>query len=479
MQRREFLKVVGSVLAGGILSACSPKLTENTGEQGETDLTVETKEDKNQDTHNTTGNAQHVIVIGAGIAGLAAARLLTQQGVQVTVLEGRDRIGGRVFTDHRWDNAPVDLGASWIHRSLNNPITALADEINAPRVITDYDNYAAYHSDGRPFTEADYERADTLLEEMWERLVVAQDADEDQSLEAFVQADIAEQALSAEDQQLLLAWLNTTIEHEYAGSLSQLSTYWFDDGEEFDGDDVVFPEGYSAVADFLADGLTIKLEQIVTAVERNEATVTVQTESGSYTADQVVVTLPLGVLQTGTVTFTPPLPTAKQTAIAALGMGVLNKCIFRFPKVFWPQETTMLEYVAEKRGAWGEFLNLAEVLDVPVLVGFNAADYGRKIESWTDAEIIADGMVALRAMFGADIPEPDDYIITRWGQDRFAQGSYSFMAVDTDPEMRDQLGSPVDNQLFFAGEATSRAYAATVHGAYLSGIRAAEEILAL
>jgi monoamine oxidase len=116
---------------------------------------------------------------------------------------------------------------------------------------------------------------------------------------------------------------------------------------------------------------------------------------------------------------------------------------------------------------------------IPVLLGFNAAERGRHIEALTDQQIVKSAMDTLKVMFGDEIPEPQDYQITRWAADPFSCGSYSFNAVGSTPQMRDDLASPLQHRLFFAGEATQRDYFGTAHGAYLSGVRAASLLLGI
>ena len=113
----------------------------------------------------------------------------------------------------------------------------------------------------------------------------------------------------------------------------------------------------------------------------------------------------------------------------------------------------------------------------PILLGFNSADRARELESWSDQEIVADAMKTLRNIFGEGIPEPIDYQMTQWGKDPFALGSYSFNALGSTPNMRTMLAESLENKVFFAGEATESDYFGTAHGAYLSGLRAAREIL--
>jgi len=190
----------------------------------------------------------------------------------------------------------------------------------------------------------------------------------------------------------------------------------------------------------------------------------------------VLVTLPLGVLKAGSVEFVPALPKSTSEAIAKLEMGVLNKCYLRFTHVFWPKDVDWLESIPDKHGEWTEWVSFGRVAGKPILLGFNAGARGREIESWSDTKIVADAMKTLRRIFGVGIPEPVDFQITRWGSDPYACGSYSFNPVGARPKMRRQLATPLADTLYFAGEATEHNYFGTAHGAYLSGVRAAEEI---
>lgn len=134
--------------------------------------------------------------------------------------------------------------------------------------------------------------------------------------------------------------------------------------------------------------------------------------------------------------------------------------------------------MAEAHGEWTEWVSFLPSTKLPVLLGFNAADQGRNLEKLTDQQIVQSAMATLRLIFGDEIPEPIDYQITRWASDPFSFGSYSFNAVGSTPQMRDDLAAPLQQQLYFAGEATHKDYFGTAHGAYLSGIRAAERLIA-
>ncbi len=451
MNRRRFLQLLALSMLG--LSACSTA------------------------SPTRPAQPQRILVLGAGIAGLAAARTLRQAGHDVSVLEARDRIGGRIWTSAEWADAPLDLGASWIHGLTGNPITALAQQAAARLAVTDYENAITYWTDGHPLTRAQERHVARLQTAVADALRAAQEGD-DLSVQAAVEQALAGDDLTAEDRRIVAFILNSTIEQEYAGSTEETSALWYDDGDEFGGDDALFLDGYRAVIDLLAQDTPIRLNQAVRRVQWDASNgVVVTTDQEVHSADRAVITLPLGVLQSNAVAFTPALPPRKQAALAALRMGVLNKCYLRFPAVFWPAEYDWLEYIPEQRGEWVEWVSLARPTGKPILLGFNAADMGRAIEAWTDEAIVASALRTLRTIFGPAIPQPVAYQITRWGADPFARGSYSFNALGATPAMRDDLAQSVGGRLFFAGEATSRQYFGTVHGAYLSGLKAAQDLL--
>lgn len=271
--------------------------------------------------------------------------------------------------------------------------------------------------------------------------------------------------------------MNSAIEHEYAGSLGELSTWWWDDDGGFDGGDVLFPDGFGAIPEFLARGLDLRTGQVVERIEHGPEGVRVLAGSQTMAADHVVVSVPLGVLKAGAIEFSPGLPQAKRKAIDGLAMGVLNKCFLRFPRAFWPTEVDWIERVPERHGEWTEWVSFVRPSGQPVLLGFNAADYGRRIEALGDREIVAGAMQVLRGLYGPDIPDPVAHQITRWARDPHALGSYSFNPVGSDPKLRDALAASVGGRLHFAGEACERKHFATTHGAYLSGLRAARTII--
>lgn len=453
MDRRTLLKWLASAVAMGLVGCGS-----------------------STNTDSAKANMRDILIIGAGLAGLAAARSLQQAGYRVTVLEGRNRIGGRIWTSHRWPNMPLDLGATWIHGVNGNPLTALADQFQLSRLTTRYDAAMTFHPSGQPFDNNDYQQIEQLADRLVAAIEHSQQLTADQSLFDAVAPLLTE--VTAQQQLQLLFLLSARYEQEFAGSSRDLSSWYHDDGTSFSGDDQLFADGFAQIPQILAQGLQIELEQQVESITYDSQTVQVTTAASKiFTADAVLVTVPLGVLKAGKIQFSPELPQAKRHAIDALGMGVLNKCYLRFAEPFWPTDVDWLEYVPEQAGAWTEWVSFSQAAGWPILLGFNAAERGREIESFSDDQLVADAMQTLKIMFGNDIPAPVDYQITRWASDPFSLGSYSYYSVNATPAHRTELAEPLNSKVFFAGEATSTQYYSTAHGAYLSGIAAAARIM--
>lgn len=416
-----------------------------------------------------------VIVIGAGLAGLAAAQRLKQAGCRVTVLEARDRIGGRIHTSTQWPELPLDLGATWIHGVTGNPITKIANEIKAKRIATSYESAVLFGNKGAELNSREAALLERLRRQLDQAIKRAQDSDPDRSLRAAVQSLLTNADSQVKSYVEFL--LNSQFEQEYGGATESMSAHWFDSSEEFDGGDVLFTDGFQVITNHLAKDLTIRLGQVVNVIDSRGDEVTVRTSKGEFRADQILITLPLGVLQSGSVKFLPGLPEAKQKAIQKLKMGVLNKCYLKFEKAFWPDDVDWLEMIPTEPGHWVEWVSFVKSAKQPILLGFNAAKRGQEIESMTDQQIVEDAMKTLRRVFGKTIPNPVDSLITRWASDPFSRGSYSFNALGSTPKDRDTLAEPISNRIFFAGEATSKDHFGTAHGAFMSGLRAANEIL--
>jgi len=419
-----------------------------------------------------------VVIVGAGMAGLTAANVLESLGIRTTVIEARDRVGGRIRTDRSWPGVPIDLGASWLNGASTNPLLTVAADLKVRTTAADYDARSqVYDAKGRPVPARSWGRVRRQTEAILDLLAEEEGASRPaRSLGIALEDFFARQRWPANTLRHVKHYIHSTIEQEYAADVHGMCAREWYDYADFGEGHRLLPDGFDEITDRLASGLDVRLGHVVERIEYGEAGVRVVTQRAVFDADRVIVTLPLGVLQSGQVRFSPPLPAKKKKALAGLGMGVLNKLVLRFPECFWPPAAEWLEYAGERSGEWALFFNVFKHLGEPILVGFNSGAYARELERAPDRQVVDESLAVLRTMFGAQIPSPDGWLVTRWASDPFARGSYSYIATGGRGADMDTLAEPVGHRLFFAGEATSRAQYGTVQGAFLSGFRAAGEI---
>lgn len=412
---------------------------------------------------------ERIIIIGAGAAGLAAAQDLQARGFHdVVILEAQNRVGGRIWTDRLGGTVPVELGATWIHGIRGNPVYEIVERHNIATAPTDYDNEVRYDQSGRELGPVD--------EQLWrDYMRMAYDLPDlslDEVFEVFVDAN----GFDADGRRLWRHTLNSRFEHEFGGDISDLAISSYEGGSDLRGGDVVIPGGYSQVTDVLAEGLDIRLDHAVERIDYSGDDVEVTTGSGqAFAADRVIVTVPLGILKSGLISFEPPLPDSKQESIDALRMGVLNRTSLLFDEVFWKPGVEWIGIVGDPPGQWAETLNVYPYQQQPVLAMFNAGSFGVETEQYTDDELTAQALAALEGVFGR-VPEPVDSVSTRWNSDPWTKGSYSYVPGGVPFDNYRKMARPVGERLFFAGEATQSQYPSTVQGAILSGRRAVVQI---
>ena len=429
-----------------------------------------------------------IIVIGAGMSGVAAAQQLAASGFEVTIIEGRDRIGGRTFTDSSLGVA-VDLGGAWIEGVIGNPLTTLAQQFGVT-TYPDVNDFPLYDDRGRLISAAQVEESSELYDDIIDRIFeYAEDLDVKTSFGSVLEKEISRglEAGTIDRTQLKIIryLIDSAITGDIAADPQYISGRFIDDDSAFKGDQHLLPGGYVQLINGLIAGISVKTNQIVQRISYDNSSVTVTTNQGDFTADRVIVTLPLGVLKNGGVIFHPALPTRKQGAIRRLDMALLNKVVMRFPEVFWDPENELIsgfgntKLGGKKPTAISNFINMSPVVGSPILTGIFGGDFSKRTELLSDSELAELAMRTLRRIFGSDIPEPEAVVRTRWKSDPFAYGSYSFIPVGAYAKDREILAEPVGDRVFFAGEATNRRYPATVHGAYLSGVREASRISTL
>ncbi|MBK8264433.1 MAG: FAD-dependent oxidoreductase [Nannocystis sp.] len=233
--------------------------------------------------------------------------------------------------------------------------------------------------------------------------------------------------------------------------------------------------------DALAEGLDVRLATPAAAVEYDELAARVRTSADELLeADRVIVTVPLGVLKAGALAFSPPLPVDKLTALGRLEMGSLEKVVLRFESAFWSaagEGDLAWLYLGEARGEFPFIVDITPDAGAPTLVLLHGGARAREqLDVRDDDTLVADALLVLERLHGGPIPAPLASHVTRWRSDPWSRGSYSFPALGQSMEDFDRLAAPVGDRVLFAGEATSRPYFGTVHGAVHSAIREAARL---
>ncbi len=438
-----------------------------------------------------SGPVGRVLVVGAGIAGLTAANALTTAGVDCTVIEARERIGGRLHTVDLGGSA-VDLGGSWIHRPDGNPMGAFARLAGVPCVRADpLEEMAAFdEAEERRLSRAEVaEVLGLYLEDLPAatdglRAGLGSDATMDLAIEAFVASRGREPAADRDPGWARRArqMLYGGIEADCAAPAGEQSLRWMWNEREYGGGyfSAAPGGGYRRVVDAMAAGLDVRLGRPVAEVAAGPDGVRVVTADGGVEeGSHAVVAVPLGVLKSGQPRFSPGLPPDRRAAIGRLGFGRFEKVALRFSEPFWREAGfPHLMVFPREPGRWAVWaLGLDAFGGGPVLVFFvfhSAAE--RLAAAGPDAAVRwARGLVTEAT--GRPCPEPAAVAVTGWAGDPWTRGAYSHIPPGASAADADELGEPAGGRILFAGEHTQSARLAYADGALSSGIREAKRLL--
>jgi monoamine oxidase len=427
-----------------------------------------------------------VVVLGAGAAGLAAARVLSNAGASAIVLEARDRIGGRLLT--REDVGlpiPVELGGEFIHGTAAVTFDLLR-AAGAVAIDTGGDSFA--------YEDGELRAREDPFEIVAAIMARARSLTTDVSIADFLRSLPDADPLTARERRYTAMMVEGfDAADPRRASTRALAEEW-SPGDEGQTSAQFRPlGGYARLLRALLGALDptrvqVRLSAPVLTVRCGDGGIVVDaTERGEplhVRAKTALVTLPLGVLQAGTIQFAPELPPSKREALAQLIMGPVVKLVLRFRDAFW-------ERVNDERYRDGAFFMRAEAafptfwtmlpLRAPLLVGWAGGPKADALAGLPQAALVARALDDLRTLFGTD-PDPRDELEAAythdWQADPYACGSYSYVATGGG-HARAALAAPIDDLLFFAGEATAPASeAGTVAGALQTGERAAHEVLA-
>ena len=420
---------------------------------------------------------KRVVVVGAGMAGLGAARTLIDAGFEARVLEARNRIGGRVHTVEKF-GTQVDLGASWIHDSRGNPLTTIARKAGLRTFPTEYDRHDLRYRSGSRVPGDSLERAigarDSIIEGLYRKSWRAGDRPMAPSLDLAI-----DRAVRNGVERRVLEWLlGVEIPLDLAADPNRISLEGFEEGEEWQGGpDLLIEGGAGQLIEWLARGIGVETGSKVREVIRRSGGVEVKLASGeTIRADGCVVTVPLGVLKAGGINFSPNLPQGHRRAIGKIGFGLLNKTFLDYPDQWWDRGLAQLGTVGYGLGETVSAFAFERVSGTPLLCAFTGAGFARRQEKSSPGGATTAVTGQLVRGFG-DRAKPARAYSTGWAADRFARGSYSHLAPGSTSRDRAVLGSPA-GRLVLAGEHTSTERPATMDGALLAGRRAASRLIA-
>ena len=398
-------------------------------------------------------------VIGAGAAGLGAAHALKNAGVSFVVLEARDRVGGRGHTIMASPEVTFDLGCGWLHSADRNAFVGIAESLNfeIDKTLPPWRERAV----GKAFPQEERASFIHALDDFFQRLHEAAKAGVDHPASLYLE--------TGNRWNPMIDAISTYINGCETDCVSILD---FDTYEDTNLNWRV-RRGYGALMAAYGAALPVAFDCEVTLIDHSAKRLRIETSKGTLVADKVIVTVPTNLIATDALRLYPALP-AKVDAAAGLPLGLADKVTLALDEPdALPKEGNLRG--ATMRTAMGTYH--LRPFGQPCVEGFFGGRYARELEDAGDGAIAAASIDEIVSLLGNDFRRKLKPLKeSRWAHDRFARGSYSH-ALPGQAGDRAILAAPVDDRLFFAGEATSPNFFSTAHGAHDSGERAAREVL--
>jgi monoamine oxidase len=402
-----------------------------------------------------------VVVVGGGAAGVAAAKHLHRASVNCLLVEARPRLGGRAYTVVDSSGFTLDLGCGWLHSADRNPWVRVAEAegVALDKTLPPWQRRTLETG----FPRAEQNDFQNAMAEFFARLEQAAQGDKDVAAATLLEPGNRWNGL-----------INSVGTYISGGDLDRLSVKDFDRYEDSGVNYRAF-KGYGAlIADYGADIPQMR-DCPVRKIDHRGQRLRIETDKGAITADRAIVTVPSAVLATEAITFASALPD-KIAAARGLPLGLADKLFLSLESAEEFEKETRLFGRTDRNGTGGYHLR---PFGRPLIEAYFAGGLAAELEAGGDHAFFEYAVSELVGLFGNDFSRRLKPVqVHRWANDPYALGSYSF-ALPGFADCRQKLAAPVDNRLFFAGEACSAHDFSTAHGGYFTGVAAAEQVIAL
>lgn len=430
-----------------------------------------------------------IIIIGAGISGIAAAKELTSNGFYVLLLEARDRIGGRIHSHQLNNGSYIEFGAQFLHGIKDNPIIQIGEKYGLELKPYSKSEWSAYDKDGK---EIDKKNILPLINEYKKSFKIFTQLRQEDKKDRFLAHDIKDftkyltknTKLEANKLTNLAKMLSLPEFHEESLLAHEESMFEYKTGlnkQETESNFLVTNGFIRVLNGMLQDAkstgnMEIHLSTIIEKIQHTANGIKITSKNGeSFHGDALICTLPLGVLQQGNVRFDPSLPPQKHKAINKLKCALHKKVILEFEDVFWPNHSHFLIPYDPEMDAWLDIINLQYFNEnkVPILItSIHSKLYQTQ---FTDEQYIHHFVKLIKNIYSDSFKPLKNAWVTHWDLDPFTLGSYSYHPEGSSLDDNSDIARPL-GRVIFAGEHTNRS-PSNVQGAYFSGLAGAKQVV--